>query len=274
MKLLKQLFDFYLDASIHVALAVVSLYLISLKILEVSTNQILVGFLFFGTIVCYNFIKYGVEAKKYLIVSNPYHRLIQVLSFLSFLLAMYFFLKLDSTIWIATLVLVILSGLYAIPLLPQTKNLRNLGGLKIYLVALVWMGCTVVLTVVDTKLKFTFDVFILMLQRILLVLVLLIPFEIRDLLYDEVNLRTLPQRIGVPNTKMAGCLLVIFYLSLLLFKKEWKIVEVISKLLFGAILLATIKLTKEKQPKYFASFWVEALPMLYLAIWITVEDVF
>jgi len=274
MKLLKQLFDFYLDASIHVALAVVSLYLISLKILEVSTNQILVGFLFFSTIVCYNFIKYGVEAKKYLIVSNPYHRLIQVLSFLSFLLALYFFLKLDSTIWIATLVLVILSGLYAIPLLPQTKNLRNLGGLKIYLVALVWMGCTVVLTVVDTKLKFTFDVFILMLQRILLVLVLLIPFEIRDLLYDEVNLRTLPQRIGVPNTKIAGCFLVIFYLSLLLFKKEWKIVEVISKLLFGAILLATIKLTKEKQPKYFASFWVEALPMLYLAIWITVEDVF
>ena len=189
-------------------------------------------------------------------------------------MAMYFFLKLDTTIWITILVLVILSGLYAIPLLPQTKNLRNLGGLKIYLVALVWMGCTVVLTVVDTKLELTFDVFILMLQRILLVLVLLIPFEIRDLLYDEVNLRTLPQRIGVPKTKRVGYFLVLFYLSLLLLKKEQKIVEVISKLLFGATLLAIIKLTKEKQPKYFASFWVEALPILYLAIWVTVEDVF
>ncbi len=64
MSWLKQTFNFYLDASIHVALAVTSLYFVTLKIIESSTNWYLAGFLFLGTIVCYNFIKFGVEAEK------------------------------------------------------------------------------------------------------------------------------------------------------------------------------------------------------------------
>lgn len=273
MKLLRQIFDFYLNASIHVALAVVSFYFVSLEIFKVSTNYRLAGFLFFGTIVCYNFIKYGVEAKKYLIVSNPYHRLIQIFSFLAFFGACYFFIGLSKNLWIAILILVLVSTLYAVPFLPQTKNLRSLGGMKIYLVAFVWMGCTLLLPIVDNDLVLNTDFIVLMLQRVLVVLILLIPFEIRDLSYDDTYLRTLPQRIGVGRSKLLAYFLIGIYIVLSFLRSGLVVLDFIVELFFGAVLFVTIFLTKEKQSKYFASFWVEALPVLYLGICIFFKNV-
>ena len=135
MRTLKALFDFYLDASIHVAIAVISLTGVTFYLLDSSLDLHLLGFIFCSVIVCYNFIKYGVEAYKYLIVSNAYHRIIQIFSFVCFVFALYFLFHLDSNIWWATAVLGVLSALYAVPLLPRAKNLRNLAGLKIYIVA-------------------------------------------------------------------------------------------------------------------------------------------
>ena len=152
MRLFKRVFDFYLDASIHVAFSVLCLYLTTLELFETSTNCYLAGFMFFGTIVCYNFINYGVEADKYVIVSNPYHRVIQVFSFLCFVVAVYAFLRLEDSLWTSIFLLTGLSALYAVPFLGKNKNLRSLGGLKVYLVALVWAGCTVYLPIKDAKL--------------------------------------------------------------------------------------------------------------------------
>jgi hypothetical protein len=266
MSWLKQTFNFYLDASIHVAFAVASLYFVTLKITEGSTNWYLAGFLFFGTIVCYNFIKFGVEAEKYLIVSNPYHKIIQTFSFLAFALAGYCFFQLESEVWIAIFILMGVSVLYAIPLLPSTKNLRSFAGLKTFLVALVWMGCTVLLPVIDNQLEITWDIAVLMGQRFLLVLVLLLPFEIRDMVHDKPELRTLPQRIGIAKTKVLGYILTLFYFLLSFLKDELTSAELLSKALVCLVLLIALKQTKKKQHSYFSSFWVEGVPMFYLLI--------
>ena len=42
-----------------------------------------------------------------------------------------------------------------------------------FLVALVWMGCTVLLPVYDNQLLVSWDIWVLMIQRFLLVLILL-----------------------------------------------------------------------------------------------------
>ena len=263
MKLLQRFFDFYLDASVHVALGVISLYKVTIALLQFSTNWFLLGFLFFGTIVCYNFIKYGVEAKKYVIVTNPYHKAIQVFSFLSFLLAIYFFFYLDFKVWITVMVLGLLSTLYAIPFLPKAKNLRSLGGMKIFLVALVWVGCTVVLPVVDNKLFVTWNTGLQMIQRFLLILVLLLPFEIRDLVYDNVVLKTIPQRIGIKKTKLLGYLFILVYVFLELFKEIHSKPDLCAKLLLCLVLIIVLYKTKEKQSKYYASFYVESISIGY-----------
>ncbi len=60
---LSRIFNFYLDTSIHVAFAVISLLLITNLHLNILPDQHLILFVFFGTIPSYNFVKYGVDAK-------------------------------------------------------------------------------------------------------------------------------------------------------------------------------------------------------------------
>ncbi|UII74896.1 hypothetical protein LV716_11570 [Flagellimonas sp. HMM57] len=263
MKLLKNFFNFYLDASIHVALAVVSLAGVTNQMLNISSNLYLSGFIFCGTIVCYNFVKYGVEAEKYLIVSNVYQKNIQILSFLSFLLAFYFLLHLKKEIWIATTVLGFISTLYAVPLLPNAKNLRSLGGFKIYIVASVWAGFTVLLPALDAKLTLTDDIWLYLVQRFVLVLILILPFEIRDMDWDNKSLRTLPQVLGVAKTKALGILLIFGFFAMSFLKDDLTKKEVVSSLLVTIILIGIFTLKDKMKPNYFASFWVEGIPVIW-----------
>jgi hypothetical protein len=268
MKFLKRLFDFYLDASVHVALAVYSLLQITALLFNITLSNHLSFFVFFGTIVCYNFIKYGVEADKYILVNNRYHKNIQIFSFIGFAFGCYhgYFLSMDS--WLIILILLGLTGFYALPVLPQAKNLRSLGGLKIFLVALVWSGITVILPYTEIGKVFGWDDWVEVVQRILLVLVLLIPFEIRDLTYDKPELKTIPQRIGVTQTKIFGSFLVLFFFFLTFLKDEITELELIAKGMFFLILGGLMFVTKRNQSKYFASFWVEVIPIFWwFVIW-------
>lgn len=269
MKLPRVLLDFYLNASIHVGLAVVSLMWATTLLLDITLNNSLLGFTFFSTIVCYNFVKYGVEAEKYLIVSNMYHRSIQIFSFICFIPAIYFFIHLDQQIWIAVGVLSLLSTLYAIPLLPKSINLRSLGGFKIYIVALVWVGFTAFLPILDQKIALVWDVWVLFGQRFILVLVLLLPFEIRDLKWDNVALKTLPQVIGVEKTKRLGIVLTIICFLLTFLKDYVDVIEIWSRFVMSIVLIAVFLYGKQMQKKYLVSFWVEGIPIFWCGlIWI------
>ncbi|WP_418502178.1 hypothetical protein [Flagellimonas sp.] len=274
MKTLKSIFDFYLDASIHVALAVLSLAGVTFHLLGISSDIDLLGFIFFGVIVCYNFIKYGVEAYKYLIVSNAYHKIIQIFSFVSFGFALYFLLQLDAKIWWATVILGLLSALYAVPFLPSAKNLRSLGGLKIYIVAFVWAGFTVLLPVLDVQMPIGWDFWVLFLQRVLLVLVLIIPFEIRDMQWDDKDLRTLPQVLGVRRTQNLGIVLAVVFFLLTFLKDEVHQVEIVLRLALTLVLIFVLIANKKMTSRYFVSFWVEAIPVFWFGMFWWVERFF
>ena len=101
-----------------------------------------------------------------------------------------------------------------------------------------------------------------------MVLVLLIPFEIRDLAYDKPELKTIPQRIGVTKTKVFGSFLVLFFFFLTFLKDEITELELIAKGIFFLILGGLMFVTKRNQSKYFASFWVEVIPIFWwFVIW-------
>jgi hypothetical protein len=259
----QRLFDFYINASIHVAFGVFALTHVTIKTFGFIGDGHLAWFLFFGTIVCYNFIKYGVEAKKYIIVANPYQKTIQIVSFLAALIGCYHAYFLQRDIWLGILVLVLLTGLYAIPVLPNARNLRNLGGLKIFLVAMAWAGATVVLPTLGSSHPVTWDVWVETAQRFFFVLALLIPFEIRDLRYDDPELRTLPQRFGVQRTKIIGVLFVLLFYVLTFLKDDVPEVEIIVKTLLYLSLTVLMFSFGKDQRTYFASFWVEAIPMVW-----------
>ncbi len=266
MKWLQRVFDFYLDASIHVALAVFSLVGCTCVLFNIPLPKALAFFLFFGSIACYNFMKYGVEAEKYYKLVNRYHRSIQIFSLFCLGIATYFCFYLERETWLGLLVLLALTGLYAIPILPGTKNLRSWGGIKVFLVALVWAGATVVLPIMESYIAWSWDASISVVQRFLLVFVLLVPFEIRDLAYDGTELRTLPQRYGVRGAKRLG-FIGAFLLVLLLFGKD----TVSQVAIFGTaaltlMLLCCLLATRKTQHRYFAAFFVEAVPICWYLV--------
>lgn len=268
MTALRRIFDFYLDASIHVAFAVIALVWVTRGILNISSNDHLGWFLFFSSIACYNFIKYGVEAKKYVVVANRYHRSIQLFSFCCVPFALYHAYDLNMATFLGVAALLALVGVYALPILPVSKNLRSWGGIKIFVVALVWSGTTVILPILSNEIPFSWDIGVEGVQRFLFVLVLMVPFEIRDLTIDSPELRTLPQRYGVTKTKRFGALITLAFFFITFLKDVISTEELISKGVVFLVLGMLIYGTKSNQSKYYASFLVESVPIFW---WIIFE---
>ncbi len=280
MKFLRILFDFYIDASIHVALAVVSLVWVTAFEYQFDLSFYLLGFVFFGTITGYNFVKYAHSAGLHHKGLTNSLKSIEIFSFLCFGMVLYCLLNLPARILGVTTVLGVLTVLYTVPFLKK-KNLRTVSGLKIFVVALVWAGVTVSIPLVwyhdGASLANIYDVsnyWATFFQRFLLVIIWTFSFEIRDMGYDDAALKTLPQLFGVTTVKIIGILLlagVIFLEFVKNFSGFSNHIEVRSNHLLGLLLIGFLTLnlllvSRKKQARYFASFWVESIPIVWMCI--------
>jgi len=173
-------------------------------------------------------------------------------------------LSIETLLFIAPFGL--LTVLYAIPFLSGfQKNLRNISFLKIIIIALVWSGVTVLLPVIEVK-QFPTDVTIYhMIQRFLLVCVLILPFDIRDMQYDAISLQTIPQKIGIEKTKKLGYVLLLFTLVLEFIISSNTSTRNTFLILFFVALFFLMRATKN-QSKYYSSFWVESIPILWFLL--------
>lgn len=272
MQMFKKVLNFYINSSIHVALSVCSLTCITLlEFHEIWCKNILF-FVFFASVTGYNFVKYFGLAKFHHRSLANWLKAIQIFSFLSFLFMCYFTLKLNEIVLLYILGFGLVTFFYAIPFLPKRlfldsqQNLRSIGGLKVYLIALVWTGVTVFLPILDSEHVINTDVIITAIQRFLFIIILMLPFEIRDLQYDSLKLSTIPQKIGVKQTKLMGILLLVMFFLLEFFKDEMNRNNVVILFLISIITLLLLLFSKKNQGKYYSSFWVEGLPILWLLL--------
>ncbi len=272
MNPLKNLFAFYINSSIHVALAVTALTAISALHFGFSPDPYLLFFIFFGTVTAYNFIKFAGIAKLHHRSLTANLKVIQVFSFFSFIALVYFVFHVKPEILLISGVFGVLTLFYALPFYGE-RNLRTIGGIKIYIIAIIWGGVTVFCPVRNVGMEVTGDVLLEFMQRVLLVLVLLIPFEIRDLKYDNAALKTLPQNIGVKKTKLLGLVLLVLIIVLEYFKSSMTNVSLGALVLMALIAVWFVLKSKEDQSRYFSSFWVEGIPILWLGILLLLKNV-
>ncbi|WP_299384102.1 hypothetical protein [uncultured Lacinutrix sp.] len=272
MRLIKQLFDFYLNSSIHVALAVYALGWITLIQFGVSYDENILYFIFFATITGYNFVKYFGIAKFHHRSLTDALKIIQVFSLVCFLLLCYFAMQLQLKTLISIGVFGLITFLYAIPFLPKNfyldnqQNLRDVSGLKVYVIALVWTGVTVFLPLINDDVHLNADVYITAFQRFVFVVVLMLPFEIRDLKFDSLKLATIPQKIGVKYTKIIGFFLLLLLFASEFFKDELSYESLVKTLIIVLITLCFVFFTNKKRNRYYSSFWVESIPIIWLLI--------
>jgi hypothetical protein len=270
VKLIKALFDFYINSSIHVALAVCAMSWITLLEFDISFDITLLWFIFFASITGYNFVKYFGIAKFHHRSLASWLKIIQIFSFACFLLLCFFAFKLSLRTLLCIGAFAIVTFIYAIPFLPQhlfmdeQKNLRSIGGLKVYVIALVWAGVTVLLPLLNNNYHFSADVWFTAFQRFIFVIVLMLPFEIHDLQYDSLKLSTIPQKIGIKNTKICGLLLAVLFYLIEFFKDDLNPNHIGITLAITIVSLLFVMFSKKNQNDYYTSFWVEGIPVLWL----------
>lgn len=254
------------------ALGVYALTWVTLIQFGINYDENVLYFVFFATITGYNFVKYFGVAKFHHRSLASWLKVIQIFSFIAFIAMSYYAFQLKIKTLLLLSVFGLITFLYAMPLIPMRyfrdnqKKLREIGGLKVYVIALVWTFTTVFLPLIDNEISLNADVVIISIQRFIFVIVLMLPFEIRDLNYDSLKLATIPQKIGIKNTKIIGVLLLMVFFVLDYFKDELTSDSVISTLVVLFITLLFVLFSNKSQSKYYSAFWVESIPMFWLVI--------
>jgi hypothetical protein len=263
MKVITQVFNFYIISSIHVALSCYALVRLTFHMFGIEYDESMSLFVFFGTIVGYNFVKYDALVRVNKLTIGRQLKIIAVFSFCSLLLVGYYFFQLKRITQVVSIGIFAITALYTLPFFPNRKNARNWAGVKIYIVALCWVGATLVLPLINAEIAFTSDFYLKCVQRFILVFVLILIFEIIDLANDDPHLQTVPQQIGVKRTKILGLLLLIPFYFLEFLKSNFDKNQLVINLIMVLVLSLFIAFANEKRSKYYTSFWVESIPIFW-----------
>ncbi|MEQ3655016.1 MAG: hypothetical protein ABNH00_04050 [Dokdonia sp.] len=267
MTRLYQLFRFYINSSIHVALAVVSLAWVTALYFGLNLDKIFVSLLFFGTVSGYNFVKYADVARWHHRSLTPGLRYIQIFSFICGLAFLVCLSYMPIRVWLWGGVFGVLTLLYALPVFSRKRTLRGVKGVKIYIIALVWAGATVILPLVYAQWPFTTEFYLFFAQRLLFVWVLTLPFEIRDLKYDDDRLQTLPQLMGVKGVKWLGSFLMAVMIAMIWLSAGEVSRYLLSSVLIGGVTALGLWQSSREQPAFYAAFWIEGISILWLGVY-------
>ncbi len=274
MKRLNSVFDFYIKSSAHLSICLVTLSLISYNTFDIDINEIILFCSFAATLVVYNYIKFFSISYK-----NNYGKQKSVITikiitiFILVILGSLLFYLSYSTIILGSLILMFCLA-YVYPLYGLSKNIRNFGGLKIFIVAICWSATSVLIPVFESSINFEQNSMLIFFQRFFIVFAYTLPFEIRDLKHDLPSLKTIPQIYGIKKTKYIAIasLLIFFMFSIGLHIQNP--VFFYSELSIVIICAGLILFSNENQQRYFASFFVESVPIFWLVIILVFKNLF
>lgn len=211
-KYLRQSIDLLLFSNIFIALCAVAQGLVTYQLLKVEPDIYVLGLLFSSTLALYNFSIFlskpknhedSISARVGWILSH--YRLLITISIIAVfsIIPISLFLSTSSKILLSTLALISLA--YYLPLFSiQDKkiSLRNIPGIKLFLIASVWALSCVLIPILEMednqKIAVTLnDTILLIAKRFLFFAAIAVPFDIRDLYQDKFyELKTIPVLFG------------------------------------------------------------------------------
>jgi len=230
-KLLQPVFDFILFSNTFMALCAIAQGLVTFYLIDSKPIFPVLALLFAGTLGLYSFsILLGKPEQP---EKSPYkrarwffshYRLMVTITIVCFLSLIPLFFEISDESKILLIFLAIISFAYSLPLFTlgdKKFGLRNIPGLKQFLITLVWTMSTVLFPLLEALHNHTGsvsmrDATILIAKRFLLIGALSIPFDIRDLFQDrQTGLKTIPTMWGEKNAYLFCQVLLGGYVVLL-----------------------------------------------------------
>ncbi len=270
MLILKRFFDFYIFGNIHVAIGAFCFVKITLLSFGIGENETAI-FVFFSTIVSYNFIRF-MDAP---ITTNEFGKwffknksALIILSIISSLFILFFLKGFHFNTLLVLTPFVLLTLFYGMKLPKKATSLRYIPGLKIFIIAFCFAGITVLFPLVQNSVEITFSIWIFLLQRLFFVILITFPFDIRDIDCDTRILKTIPQLFGIKTAKLIGVVLaiLIFTIEFIYHFENGKDSIIVLSISFLATIL--LLFSNKNQSKYYSSFYVEALPIIWYLIFV------
>jgi len=230
-KILQSIFDFILFSNIFMSLCAVAQGLVTFYLIGAKPINAVLCLLFTSTLGIYNFSILITRPERP--QNSPYIRerwffahyrlmvTITIVCILS-LLPLFFLISTESKILL--IFLGVISFAYSLPLFSMGDKkfgLRNIPGLKQFLITLVWTMSSVLLPLLEAQHLHTGivsmrDATILIAKRFLLIGALTMPFDIRDLFQDrQSGLKTVPVVWGERNAYLFCQVLLAGYIVLL-----------------------------------------------------------
>jgi len=274
MEFLKKILNFYIFSNIHVAIAgfcITEITCLKFGIYD-SYVPLFVGF---SIVISYNFIRFYefktnelLWLKDWFFQNRNWLLILTIFSIVGLVLIMlYTSFRVKGLI--VLIPFVFMTFFYVIPIF-KLKNMeisfRNFPSIKIFSIAFAWAGISVLFPIYEAKYEIDFAVFLEFVQRFAILIAITLPFDIRDKNSDSKELKTLPQILGVNNSKMIGVLLLFFAIFIEFFIKFLEIKNVIILVCISIITGMFLLFSTENRPRYFTSFWVESIPIMWLIL--------
>jgi len=275
--------DFLLFSNVFIAFCAVAQGLVTYYLLKLPPDKSVLAFLFFSTLVVYNLSM--LLSKPAQPQHSPYkrvrwifshHRLIisiTLIATLCILPTALLYLSFQSKL-LMIFVGVLAIG-YNVPFLTVNQKkigLRNLPGIKLFLIAFVWSVSCVLLPIVELENKYGISVslgetLLLIAKRFLFICAITIPFDIRDLFQDKRHeLKTIPVMLGEKKAWIfCQALLGAYLLLLVLFTKtiNLDVIGITATLFITGWLIFKSNLKKNE---YYYFFFLDGTMILQLLI--------
>lgn len=237
-----------LFSNLFIAICAVAQGLVTYHLLKAPPDIYVLSFIFFATIGLYNFSMLLAKPKKP--ENSPFvrvrwifshHRMIISITLISLLCLIpltILYLSIEAK------VMMLFTGLiavgYNIPFLSlnnQYIGLRNIPGIKLFLIAMVWSVSCVLLPIVELQHSSMVnispsDTLLLVAKRFLFIAAITVPFDIRDLFQDKLYaLKTIPVMLGERKAYIFCQFLLLGYLLLLILFRQSNYLDIAAVML-------------------------------------------
>lgn len=238
-------------SNIFIAFAALSHTVTTYLLFGKKPETLMLLFVFGATLFLYNFIRItklknipSEEHSDQLIWLGKNLKFVTIITSIAFFgtIVLFFFLSKWQMIIVMTTGFIGLN--YNFSFGNKQISIRKIPFLKSFIISVVWTCMTLLIPLCENNFILESETFLL---RLLFVYVLMIPFDIRDLKYDDSSMKTLPQLFGKTGAVTIGIILLLTCscLAFSVFDKNMAIILSMSYGITAFVLLLSIKIRNE-----------------------------
>jgi len=232
-KVLLSILDFILFSNLFIAICAVAQGLVTYQLLDARPDKYVLAVIFFGTLAIYNFGMLVTNPKT--LAASPFlsmrwvaehHRMMISITLICVLCMIplgLLYLSIEAQVLLVFTAVIAIG--YNVPFLligDQKIGLKNIPGLRIFIIVTVWCISCVLLPIVELEKNYAISIsagetLLLAAKRFLFIIAITIPFDLHDIARDKHHaLKTIPALVGEKKAYLYALLLLLLYLLLML----------------------------------------------------------